>query len=147
MKALIQRVSHAAVSIEGITVGEIGRGEVVFVGIARGDTEQDIKYLADKIINLRIFPDEQGKLNWAVRDIEGELLVISQFTLLADARKGCRPSFVAAAPPEEAQLLFEHFVVTLRGSGLKVETGKFQQHMLVEIHNDGPVTILLDSRQ
>ena len=147
MKALIQRVSHAAVSIEGITVGEIGRGEVVFVGIARGDTEQDIKYLADKIINLRIFPDEQGKLNRAVRDIEGELLVISQFTLLADARKGRRPSFVAAAPPEEAQLLFEHFVVTLRGSGLKVETGKFQQHMLVEIHNDGPVTILLDSRQ
>ncbi len=152
MKVLLQRVTHAAVGVSvsttknGIIAGKIGTGLVVFVGIARGDTEQDIKYLADKIINLRIFSDEQGRFNLSVRDVGGGLLVVSQFTLLADTRKGRRPSFMAAAPPDEAEPLLERFVEVLRRSGLRVETGRFQQHMLVEIYNDGPVTIMLDSK-
>ena len=147
MKALLQRVSEASVSVGGEVVGRIGRGLVVLVGIASGDTEKDVEYLVPKIVNLRIFPDDEGRFNLSAVDINGELLVVSQFTLLADTRKGRRPSFVEAAPPAEAEELFERFVEQARATGLKVETGRFQQYMQVEIHNDGPVTIMLDSRE
>jgi D-tyrosyl-tRNA(Tyr) deacylase len=120
---------------------------VVLVGVANGDTEKDARYLAQKTVEMRIFADEAGKFNLSALDIKGELLVVSQFTLLADTRKGRRPSFVDAAPPAQAEALFEQFVAAARASGLKVETGRFQQYMMVEIHNDGPVTILLDSRE
>ena len=147
MKALLQRVSRASVSINGETAGKIGKGLVVLVGIASGDGDRDINYLVDKVINLRIFEDAEGKLNLSSLDIKGELLVISQFTLLADTRKGRRPSFINAAPPDQAQRLFNRFLDEIRKSGLKVETGRFQEYMQVEIHNDGPVTIMLDSRE
>ncbi|MCJ7743517.1 MAG: D-aminoacyl-tRNA deacylase [Dehalococcoidales bacterium] len=147
MKAVLQRVRKASVSVAGEVVGSIGSGLVVLVGVANGDTEKDARYLAQKTVELRIFPDDAGKFNLSALDIKGELLVVSQFTLLADTRKGRRPSFVEAAPPAQAEGLFEQFVAAARASGLKVETGRFQQYMLVEIHNDGPVTILLDSRE
>jgi len=147
VKALLQRVSEASVSVGGEVVGRIGRGLVVLVGIASGDTEKDVEYLVPKIVNLRIFPGDEGRFNLSAVDINGELLVVSQFTLLADTRKGRRPSFVEAAPPAEAEELFERFVEQAQATGLKVETGRFQQYMQVEIHNDGPVTILLDSRE
>jgi len=147
MKALLQRVAGASVSVGGRVVGRIGKGLVVFVGVASGDTERDAQYLAQKMVNLRIFSDHEGKFNLSALDIGGELLLVSQFTLLADTRKGRRPSFVEAAPPESADQLFEYFVEQARATGLKVETGQFQQYMQVEIHNDGPVTILLDSRE
>ncbi len=146
MKALLQRVTGASVSVAGEEVGRIGRGLVVFVGVASGDKERDAQYLAQKTASLRIFADEAGRFNLSALDIKGELLVVSQFTLLADTRKGRRPSFVEAAPPAQAEVLFEQFVEEARATGLKVETGRFQQYMQVEIHNDGPVTILLDSR-
>ena len=147
MKALLQRVTRASVSIENEEVGRIGQGLVVFLGVANGDTENDAQYLAQKIVNLRIFSDKEGKFNLSALEIEGELLLVSQFTLLADTRKGRRPSFIEAAPPAQAEELFEYFVEQTRATGLKVETGRFQQYMRVEIHNDGPVTILLDSRE
>ncbi|TET17075.1 MAG: D-tyrosyl-tRNA(Tyr) deacylase [Dehalococcoidia bacterium] len=147
MKALLQRVTGASVSVAGEVVGRIGRGLVIFVGVASGDTEKDVNYLVQKIVNLRIFPDDGGRFNLSALDIKGDLLVVSQFTLLADTRKGRRPSFVEAAPPAQAEELFEQFVEQARATGLKVETGRFQEYMQVEIHNDGPVTILLDSRQ
>ncbi len=147
MKAVLQRVTKASVSVAGEVVGSIGPGLVVMVGVANGDTEKDARYLAQKTVELRIFADDAGKFNLSALDIKGELLVASQFTLLADTRKGRRPSFVGAAPPAQAEGLFEQFVAAARASGLKVETGRFQQYMLVEIHNDGPVTILLDSRE
>lgn len=146
MKALLQRVSKARVSVAGEVVGEIRGGLVVFVGISREDGERDARFLAQKITGLRIFPDSEGRFNLSALDIRGDLLVVSQFTLLADTRKGRRPSFTEAAPPEQAEALFEQFLEFLRQGGLKVECGRFQEHMLVEIHNDGPVTILLDSR-
>jgi D-tyrosyl-tRNA(Tyr) deacylase len=132
--------------VAGEVVGRIGRGVVVLVGVASGDTEKDARYLAQRTVNLRIFSDQAGKFNLSALDIGGELLVISQFTLLADTRKGRRPSFTDAAPPAQAEELFEVFVGEARTTGLRVETGRFQQYMQVEIHNDGPVTILLDSR-
>jgi len=147
VKALLQRVTGASVSVAGEVVGRIGRGLVIFVGVASGDTEKDAPYLIQKIINLRIFSDEAGKFNLSALDIKGELLVVSQFTLLADTSKGRRPSFIEAAPPAQAEELFEQFVEQARATGLKVATGRFQQYMQVEIHNDGPVTILLDSRE
>jgi len=147
VKALLQRVSAASVSVAGEVVGRIGRGVVVLVGVASGDTEKDARYLAQRTVNLRIFPDQAGKFNLSALDIGGELLVVSQFTLLADTRKGRRPSFTDAAPPAQAEELFEVFVGEARTTGLRVETGRFQQYMQVEIHNDGPVTILLDSRE
>jgi D-tyrosyl-tRNA(Tyr) deacylase len=147
VKALLQRVTGASVSIGGEVVGEIGRGLVVLVGVASSDTDKDINYLVQKIANLRIFPDDDGRFNLSALDIRGELLLVSQFTLLADTRKGRRPSFVGAAPPDEAEKLFGRFVEQARATGLRVETGRFQQYMGVEIHNDGPVTILLDSRE
>ena len=147
MKVLLQRVNGASVSVAGEVVGRIGRGLVIFVGVAGEDTEKDAQYLAQKTVSLRIFPDEAGRFNLSALDIKGELLVVSQFTLLADTRKGRRPSFVEAAPPAQAEGLFGWFVEQARATGLKVETGRFQQYMQVEIHNDGPVTILLDSRE
>lgn len=146
MKALLQRVSKASVSIGGEAVGSIGPGLVVLLGVSRGDSERDARYLAEKTVTLRIFPDSESKFNLSAIDIGAELLAVSQFTLLADTRKGRRPSFTDAAGPEEAQALFERFISFLRSSGLKVECGRFQEHMLVEIHNDGPVTVMLDSR-
>ncbi len=147
VKALLQRVTGASVSVGGEEVGRIGQGLVVFVGVAGGDTEKEAQYLAQKTVNLRIFADEAGKFDLSALDIKGELLIVSQFTLLADTRKGRRPSFVEAAPPEKAESLFEQFVEQVRASRLKVETGRFRQYMRVEINNDGPVTILLDSRE
>ena len=146
MKALLQRVTKASVSVAGEVVGRIGRGLVVLLGVANGDTEKDAHYLAQKTVNLRLFPDEAGRFNLSALDVKGELLVISQFTLLADARKGRRPSFDEAASPTQAKELFDYFVEQVHLPGLKVETGRFQQYMQVEIHNDGPVTILLDSK-
>jgi len=146
VKALLQRVSGASVSVAGEVVGSIGRGLVVFIGVASGDTEKDAQYLAQKLVNLRIFADQKEKFNLSALDIKAELLLVSQFTLLADARKGRRPSFTDAAPPAEAEKLFERFVEGVKASGLKVATGHFQQYMQVEIHNDGPVTIMLDSK-
>jgi D-tyrosyl-tRNA(Tyr) deacylase len=146
VKALLQRVSGASVSIAGEEVGRIGRGLVVFLGVANGDTERDAQYLVPKITNLRIFADAEDKFNLSALDINGELLLVSQFTLLADTRKGRRPSFIEAAPPAQAEELFDYFVAQARASGLKVATGRFQQYMQVEIHNDGPVTVMLDSR-
>jgi len=146
MKALLQRVSKASVSIDNEVVGRIGNGLVVFLGISSKDTDSDAHYLAEKTVNLRIFPDSEGRFNLSILDTLGELLVVSQFTLLADTKKGRRPSFTDAAPPAEAEALYEQFLSLLGSSGLKVEGGRFQQYMLVEIHNDGPVTILLDSR-
>jgi D-tyrosyl-tRNA(Tyr) deacylase len=146
MKALLQRVSQASVSFDGEMIGRIGRGFAILLGVAQGDTREDAEHLAQKVMNLRVFPDEQGKFNLSALDIQGELLVVSQFTLFADAKKGNRPSFTEAAPPDEAEPLFELFVELLHASGLKVEKGLFRQHLLVEIHNDGPVTLLLDSR-
>ena len=146
MKALLQRVSKASVTVEGEVVGDIGPGLVIFVGISSDDMERDAQYLAQKTVNLRIFSDSESKFNLSALDTLGELLVVSQFTLLADTRKGRRPSFTEAASPEQAEALFKHFLEFLRQSRLKVESGRFQEHMHVEIHNDGPVTILLDSR-
>lgn len=147
MKVLLQRVNSASVSIAGEEVGRIGQGLVVFVGVATGDTEKDVDYLVQKTINLRIFSDEAGRFNLSALDIGGELLLVSQFTLLADTRKGRRPSFTDAAPPDKADKLFDEFVRQARATGLKVATGRFQEYMQVEIHNDGPVTIMLDSRE
>jgi D-tyrosyl-tRNA(Tyr) deacylase len=146
VKALLQRVSSASVSVGGEVVGSIGRGLVVLVGVADGDGDKDIYYLAQKIVNLRIFADEAEKFNLSALDIRGELLLVSQFTLLADTRKGRRPSFTDAAPPPQAEELFRQLVEQVKASGLRVATGRFQQYMQLEIHNDGPVTIMLDSK-
>jgi D-tyrosyl-tRNA(Tyr) deacylase len=146
VKALLQRVTEASVSVSGEVVGRIGQGLVVFVGVAKGDTEKDAQYLAQKIVNLRLFSDEGGRFNLSALDIKGDLLIVSQFTLLADTKKGRRPDFIEAAPPDQAKELFEQFVEQAYATGLKVDTGRFQQYMQVEIHNDGPVTILLNSR-
>jgi len=146
LKALIQRVAKASVSVNGEIVGKIDRGLVVLIGAAREDTERDAIYIADKIVNLRIFADEASKFNRSALETGAEILIVSQFTLLADTRKGRRPSFEAAAPPEQAEALVNFFIERVSNAGLKVETGRFQQHMMVEIYNDGPVTIALDSR-
>jgi D-aminoacyl-tRNA deacylase len=132
--------------VSGEIIGQIGPGLVVLVGVSNGDTLKDAQYLAKKTVELRIFSDDDGKFNLSVQDIRGNLLIVSQFTLLADARKGRRPSFTTAAPLNVAEDLFNKYVDEIRSSGLKTETGRFQTHMLVEIHNDGPVTILLDSK-
>ena len=147
MKALLQRVTRASVTVGDEEVGRIGRGLMVLLGVADGDTEKDARYLAQKIVNLRIFADDEGKFNLSALDTNAELLIVSQFTLLADTRKGRRPSFIAAAPPEQADELIDCFVEQARATGLKVATGRFQAYMQVEIHNDGPVTIMLDSRE
>jgi len=145
VKALLQRVTSASVSVTDEVAGRIGQGLVAFIGVANSDTRKDAQYLAQKAANLRIFTDEAGRFNLSALDINGELLIVSQFTLLADTRRGRRPSFTEAAPPAQAEELFECFVEEVRATGLKVATGRFQQYMQVEINNDGPVTILLDS--
>jgi len=146
MKALVQRVSRASVSVNDDIVGKIGRGLVVFLGVAQGDSKEDAGYLANKVVNLRVFADEASKFALSALETRGDILIISQFTLLADSRKGRRPSFTEAAPPDLAKELYEFFVEQVRSTGLKVETGLFQEHMLVEIHNNGPVTISLESK-
>jgi D-tyrosyl-tRNA(Tyr) deacylase len=145
MRALIQRVSHARVSIDGKTVGRIDKGLVVLLGIANDDTTDDLRYLAEKIVHLRIFEDAEGKMNLSALDINGQILAISQFTLYADCRRGRRPGFTDAARPEISQPLYDSFVSALKTYDIKVETGRFGAHMMVEIFNDGPVTIMLDS--
>lgn len=146
MKALLQRVTGASVKVGDKVTGGIGPGLVVLLGVASGDSEADAGYLAEKTLNLRIFADDSGKFNLSVLDTRGEILAVSQFTLLADTRKGRRPSFTLAAPPQQAEHLYDRYVSLLHNAGLKVATGIFGAHMAVEIHNDGPVTILLDSR-
>jgi D-tyrosyl-tRNA(Tyr) deacylase len=146
MKALVQRVSRAAVSVNDKIAGKIGRGLVVFLGVAQGDSKEDATYLANKVVNLRIFADESSKFSLSALDTKGDILIVSQFTLLADTHKGRRPDFTNAAPPDLAKELYEFFVEQVSSTGLKVETGLFQEHMLVEIHNDGPVTISLESK-
>jgi D-tyrosyl-tRNA(Tyr) deacylase len=146
MKALVQRVSRASVSVNDNAVGEIGPGLVVFLGVAQGDSKEDVSYLANKVVNLRIFADESSKFSLSALDTKAEILIVSQFTLLGDTRRGRRPDFTRAAPPDLAKELYEFFVEQVRSTGLKVETGLFQEHMLVEIHNDGPVTISLESK-
>jgi D-tyrosyl-tRNA(Tyr) deacylase len=147
MKALLQRVNTASVTVGAKVVGNIGHGLVVFIGVANDDTAEDIQYLANKIPQLRIFDDAEGKFNLSALDVKGELLLVSQFTLLAGTRKGRRPGFTDAAPPDIAENLFNQFVEQSRATGLKVETGRFQTHMHVIIDNDGPVTIFIDSRE
>ncbi len=144
MRAVIQRVKQASVEADGEVLGQIGLGLVVLLGVAKGDTEKEAAYLVDKICNLRIFEDESGKFNRSLMDIKGEILVVSQFTLLADCRKGRRPGFDAAAPPVEAERLYNHFVDLVKLTGLSVATGRFQAYMLVHIVNQGPVTVILD---
>ncbi len=146
MKALVQRVTTASVSVSGTVIGKIGRGLVILLGIARADSAEDARYLANKVVNLRVFADEASEIALSALEIEGEILVVSQFTLLADLRKGRRPSFTEAAPPDKAKELYQFFIDQVRSTGLKVETGIFQEHMLVEIHNDGPVTLMLESK-
>jgi len=146
MKTLLQRVTKASVSVDGNIVGQIDHGLVALVGVGTDDTDADAERLAHKMSQLRIFSDEDGKFNLSVLDVNGEVLVISQFTLMAYTAKGRRPSFTDAAPPQEAEKLVERYISYLKETGLKVETGVFQAYMQVEIHNDGPVTIMLDSK-
>ena len=147
MRAVVQRVSRAKVTVDGEVTGEIGRGLLVLLGVGRDDEGADADYLAEKISGLRIFEDADGKMNRALGEIGGAVLAVSQFTLYGDVRRGKRPSFDAAAPPEKARELYQHFVDTIRAAGLPCQTGCFQQNMQVELVNDGPVTILLDSRK
>ncbi len=147
MRALIQRVSRARVVVEGETTGEIGPGLLVLLGVAVSDTDAERDWLAEKIMNLRIFEDDAGKMNLSLTDVGGSLLVVSQFTLYGDCRKGRRPSFVDAAPPEMAERVYEEFVAATRGRGVPTETGRFRMHMEVELVNDGPVTLWLDTDQ
>jgi D-tyrosyl-tRNA(Tyr) deacylase len=147
VRAVVQRVSRAEVRVEGRATGSVGKGLLVLLGVARDDTEADARGLADKVAALRIFEDPAGKMNLAAGEVGGGALVVSQFTLLGDARKGNRPSFVDAAPPEAASALYEVFCAELRARGLPVATGVFRAHMDVELVNDGPVTLLLDSRR
>lgn len=147
MRAVVQRVSSASVTVAGEVTGRIERGFLVLLGVADDDTEDDVIALAQKIVGLRIFEDEAGKMNLALADVGGGMLVVSQFTLLGDCRKGRRPSFVRAARPERAEQLYRSFVAEVRGQGIAVETGRFQQHMDVASVNEGPVTLLIDSRK
>ncbi|MCK4240016.1 MAG: D-tyrosyl-tRNA(Tyr) deacylase [Candidatus Atribacteria bacterium] len=147
MRAVVQRVKEGSVEIENKEVGRIAQGLVILLGVGQDDNEKDAEYLAGKIINLRIFEDKEGKMNLSTKDINGQILVISQFTLYGDCKKGRRPSFISAALPEKAEKLYEYFVRCIKNYGLKIETGEFQAMMLVKIYNDGPVTILLDSEK
>ncbi len=145
MRAVVQRVSRANVVVSGETTGEIGQGLLVLIAVGQADTESDADYLAEKIAGLRIFEDEKGKMNLAVAEIGGSVLVVSQFTLYGDVRRGKRPSFDGAAPPQRGRELYDYFVERIRAQGLRCETGRFQEMMQVELGNDGPVTILVDS--
>lgn len=145
MRAVVQRVSRARVTVKEWTSGEIGLGLLVLVGVGQGDTDADAIYLAEKVAGLRVFEDDEGKMNRSVQDVGGSVLAVSQFTLYGDVRRGKRPSFDAAAPPDEARRLYEFFVQRIQAAGLRCETGRFQEMMQVELVNEGPVTILLDS--
>ena len=147
MRAVIQRVERASVSVEDETRGQIGAGFLVLIGVEEGDGDADFKYIADKVPNLRVFEDDQGKMNRSLLDVGGEVLAVSQFTLLGDARGGRRPSFITAARPETADPMYERLVADWRARGIRGETGVFGAHMKVSLINDGPVTILLDSRR
>ena len=147
MRCVVQRVSRASVTVEGKITGQVEKGYMVLVGVEQGDAEQDVRYCADKVAGLRVFEDENGKMNRSVKDVGGAVLAVSQFTLLGDARHGRRPSFSNAARPEEANALYEAFCQALRAENIRVETGVFQTDMQVELVNDGPVTILLYSRK
>ena len=147
MRAVVQRVSRAKVTVSDWIAGEIGMGLLVFLGVGEQDTESDVAYLAEKIADLRIFEDAEGKMNLSVLDVEGSILAVSQFTLYGDVRRGKRPSFDAAARPDSARRLYELFVEHIRAAGLRCETGRFQEMTEVELINQGPVTILLDSRK
>jgi D-aminoacyl-tRNA deacylase len=147
MRAVVQRVREARVEVGGATVGAIGQGMLVLLGVARGDTSADVAYLAEKTAGLRIFEDAAGKMNLALSEVGGAVLVVSQFTLLGDCRKGRRPGFTEAAPPELADALYADYAAALRGHSLNVATGVFRAEMLVHLVNDGPVTLLLDSRK
>lgn len=146
MRAVVQRVSRAKVTVDGEITGEIGRGLLVLLGVSQSDSEKDAEYLVDKTINLRIFDDADGKMNLSLLDVGGGLLVVSQFTLYGDARRGRRPSFIAAAPPDKANELYERYVAVAREQVSHVATGRFQAMMDVELVNDGPVTIILESQ-
>jgi len=147
VRAVVQRVTSASVTVDGRVAGEIGAGLLVLLGVSRTDNPESATYLAEKIANLRIFSDEAGKMNLSLVDISGSALVVSQFTLYGDTRGGRRPSFIQAAPPEEASRLYDEFVRSMRALGVEVETGVFQAQMQVELVNDGPVTILIDSEK
>ena len=147
MRALLQRVNRGSVYVDNNIVGSIGQGLVVFVGIEATDTDRDIEYLVNKIINMRIFSDETGRFNKSLIDLNGSMLIVSQFTLMANVHKGRRPDFTAAAKPEKAETLFNTFVQRVRDMNISVATGRFQAHMTVEIINNGPVTIFLDSKE
>lgn len=145
MRAILQRVLNASVKVDGQTIGEIGKGLLVFLGVGEGDTENDLKYIADKCIGLRIFSDEEDKMNLSLTDVGGQMLVISQFTLYGDCRKGRRPSFSASMEPVKAKEMYERFIEYIKEAGIKTEHGKFGADMKVELINDGPVTLMLDS--
>jgi D-tyrosyl-tRNA(Tyr) deacylase len=147
MRAVVQRVSRAEVRIEGRVAGKIGRGLLVLLGVADGDSDADAAFLVDRIVGMRIFADDAGKMNLSIAQAGGELLVVSQFTLIADTNSGRRPSFIKAAAPDEARRLYQHFLSLARTREVKVETGEFGATMEVELVNDGPVTIILDSRE
>lgn len=147
MRAVVQRVSSASVTVAGEVVGRIDAGFLVLLGIAQDDTQDDVNYLAGKICGLRVFEDAQGKMNCSLAEVGGAMLVVSQFTLYGDCRKGRRPSFIEAARPELAERLYQSFLAEVRGQGIPVQVGRFQQHMDVALVNDGPVTLLLDSRK
>ncbi len=147
MRAVVQRVSRAKVTVDGEITGEIACGFVVLLGVAEGDTQTDVIYMAQKIVGLRVFEDPDGKMNLGLADVGGGMLVVSQFTLLGDTRKGRRPSFIAAARPEVADALYRSLIAEVQGQGIQVATGRFQTHMDVELVNDGPVTLLIDSRK
>lgn len=147
MRAVVQRVDRASVTVDNKVVGQVDKGLMVLFGVAPDDTDKDLNYIVDKVVGLRIFEDDQDKMNLSVQDVGGSILAVSQFTLYGDCRKGKRPSFDGAAKPELANSYYEKFVAALRNKGIKVETGVFRAHMLVELVNNGPVTMLLDSKK
>jgi D-tyrosyl-tRNA(Tyr) deacylase len=147
MRAVVQRVSRASVKVAGEVVGQIGRGFLVLLGVEADDGQDEVVYMAQKVVGLRVFEDSEGKMNLGLADVGGAMLVVSQFTLLGDCRKGRRPSFIQAARPELADELYRAFCAEVRGQGIAVQTGRFQTHMDVELVNDGPVTLLIDSRK
>jgi D-tyrosyl-tRNA(Tyr) deacylase len=147
MRACVQRVSEASVTVDGIVAGQIGRGLVVLLGVGQGDGEAEVRWLAEKVVGLRVFEDDEGKMNRSLVEVGGAMLVVSQFTLYGDCRKGRRPSFVDAAPPEQANQLYEALVAQVREAGIEVATGRFREHMLVSLVNDGPVTLWIDTAE
>ncbi|QDT98273.1 D-aminoacyl-tRNA deacylase [Gimesia aquarii] len=147
MRAVVQRVSRASVTVNNEITGQIEQGFLVLLGVEQDDTQDDVIYLAQKTVGLRVFEDDAGKMNLALSDVNAKMLVVSQFTLLGDCRKGRRPSFVNAARPEQADELYQSFVAEVKGHGIEVATGRFQEHMDVELVNDGPITLLLDSKK